>query len=897
MKRRHQRALPALLYCAAFLLPANAAKLPEGDSRARFLEHRMAPSSGASLRLSTAASASKAPVDSFLIYGGPGSLLGKFQNSAGLADWQGWTTHDLTALIGDPVGDFAKLFANLSDPDPCRSNATPQVTFIDDGSDPNNLPGQSTGGSTSPNWSYGNGWVVNFTGGLGGGQSLHNEVWSPEILWNDPNSSLDDAIDGGAFLRYSVFEHLPLVNGIFHTWAVRSFPTPIVGGWSEWRDRGFLYYSDAPSYQRRELQVADLLVQSPTKVQVALGVVDLADVFALPGLDATPSPWFDNVSLVKHDVEAPILSAPSSDFFQDAWPASSAPFSTANLAQSVCRIDNAQDLGFGSLGPVYGDSMVVRAVATRAGASLTGPPTMHWFLRTNSLFDLVRYLPSGAVQLRPDLYSGVVTGTPAVGPSGPVPDLFAFDLPDGPPRLGVAEPTEPSMFFPGDLLLVFVQAQDTMGGSGWITTAPDTNSIPSSEVCGGGIGKRAEKANSEPPAPSEPKPSDPEPNSLPGIWEGDGGKAGPVQPRILVWDDAGSSFELELLRRALSEIGVIEGRDYDVFITTGAELGLGNGLGGRARHAVHLSKYDILFYLAGDMLGPLLSDGTGNGINDRSDDIGILTAWRAQGNDRHVFHFGDNIALGMRAAGLNSTNYLQTVMGVQSIADDVAGDLNTIAPAVVPLLSTVFGESYIAYGGCEPIRRFDKIAPRTGTSAVEGHRFRDLSGTPVSGFSASVWHERYIVINSTTYRHLDVTFPYSLAAIQDEHVPSSDGTSARARLLEELLAAANFTAPGPVTPTAPALPRFALGTPSPNPFNPAVLLPYESSGGARVHAAIYDLRGRLVQVVHDGVLAAGKQSWRWDGRDASGSSVASGVYLLRVSGTGSEAKRKLVLVR
>ena len=36
-------------------------------------------------------------------------------------------------------GDFAKIFRDLSDTNPCASNVSPQVTFIDDGTPPSNV--------------------------------------------------------------------------------------------------------------------------------------------------------------------------------------------------------------------------------------------------------------------------------------------------------------------------------------------------------------------------------------------------------------------------------------------------------------------------------------------------------------------------------------------------------------------------------------------------------------------------------------------------------------------------------------------------------------------------------------------------------------------------------------
>lgn len=96
----------------------------------------------------------------------------------------------------------------------------------------------------------------------------------------------------------------------------------------------------------------------------------------------------------------------------------------------------------------------------------------------------------------------------------------------------------------------------------------------------------------------------------------------------------------------------------------------------------------------------------------------------------------------------------------------------------------------------------------------------------------------------------------------------------------------------------PALtPRLRLAEPWPNPFNPHTLLSVETSHAARVELAIYDAAGRRVALLHEGILAAGRHEFVWDGRDGAGRSLASGVYLARLAGPASLESRKLLLLR
>ncbi len=85
---------------------------------------------------------------------------------------------------------------------------------------------------------------------------------------------------------------------------------------------------------------------------------------------------------------------------------------------------------------------------------------------------------------------------------------------------------------------------------------------------------------------------------------------------------------------------------------------------------------------------------------------------------------------------------------------------------------------------------------------------------------------------------------------------------------------------------------------TPNPFNPTTEISF--SLGVSTHAVlnIYDVSGSLVRVLHEGTLAAGQHRLSWDGRDNSGGTQPSGVYLARLVEDGkSTGIGKLVLCK
>jgi hypothetical protein len=104
----------------------------------------------------------------------------------------------------------------------------------------------------------------------------------------------------------------------------------------------------------------------------------------------------------------------------------------------------------------------------------------------------------------------------------------------------------------------------------------------------------------------------------------------------------------------------------------------------------------------------------------------------------------------------------------------------------------------------------------------------------------------------------------------------------------------------PVADVEPPRPRhrLALHPAHPNPFNPAVNLGYEIPRAGRVRVDVFDVAGRLVRTLEDGVKRAGPGSVTWDGRDLRGAAAGSGVYVYTLRIAGSPAiSRKMVLVR
>jgi hypothetical protein len=73
---------------------------------------------------------------------------------------------------------------------------------------------------------------------------------------------------------------------------------------------------------------------------------------------------------------------------------------------------------------------------------------------------------------------------------------------------------------------------------------------------------------------------------------------------------------------------------------------------------------------------------------------------------------------------------------------------------------------------------------------------------------------------------------------------------------------------------------------SPNPFNPVTKIRFGVSKDSDVALRVYNVRGQLVKTLLSERLAKGMHEIGWDGRDANGSHVSSGVYYAKVTSEG-----------
>ncbi len=88
----------------------------------------------------------------------------------------------------------------------------------------------------------------------------------------------------------------------------------------------------------------------------------------------------------------------------------------------------------------------------------------------------------------------------------------------------------------------------------------------------------------------------------------------------------------------------------------------------------------------------------------------------------------------------------------------------------------------------------------------------------------------------------------------------------------------------------------------PNPFNPETWIPFQLSLDADVSLTIYNLKGNIVRILDLGHLPAGSYTSRdkaayWDGRNALGELVASGLYVVELRAGSRSFRARMMLLR
>ncbi len=219
-----------------------------------------------------------------------------------------------------------------------------------------------------------------------------------------------------------------------------------------------------------------------------------------------------------------------------------------------------------------------------------------------------------------------------------------------------------------------------------------------------------------------------------------------------------------------------------------------------------------------------------------------------------------------------------TEHGFQSIALKTAGSLHPLAFLPAPGVSASGAGTVLAsIDGCPdgPVRLGSFLVNAPG----EGSLCLDAAGA-VSGLTV------------TDCRGATYSWPENVGFVgvnTDGGQPCGGGSGC-----DEI---GPFAAPvgAPDVPPAPSMTRLAGIFPSP--FSGETTVRFEAARPMEIRISVFDVSGRQVKRLRHGSVPAGRHSVDWDGRDASGTSAAAGIYFVRLQGDGVDETGKVTLLR
>lgn len=151
--------------------------------------------------------------------------------------------------------------------------------------------------------------------------------------------------------------------------------------------------------------------------------------------------------------------------------------------------------------------------------------------------------------------------------------------------------------------------------------------------------------------------------------------------------------------------------------------------------------------------------------------------------------------------------------------------------------------------------------------------------------------------SGTTYRVI-------LYSLQGDRIPSGNSELLRTVGTDEITIKKIEMGSGEGWPVevalaaASALPsNYTLNQNYPNPFNPETRIDFSLPVAGEVELTVLNVLGQRVVTLAGGYLPAGNHTVVWNGTDAAGNTVASGIYLYRLKANDKSFTRKMLMLK
>ncbi len=737
----------------------------------------------------------------------------------------------------------------------------------------------------------------------------------------------------GKFIQFEGYFELPLLNYIFVQTQVQFYPQVCTASGklitSPFISDGFVrYFGGVPTCTNpgglpTRINLGAVTDSGAEQLRMAIGVISYCRFFANCTGTTNSTPWVDNAKLgLFGDEGAPLIATSTIDVPQDIFPENG----TINIG-APGRLDsnNVKGQATPEVNSSLGDTLIVNGGSGGAevwvefgvvpGPGVSGAALTAWqaSLTATSVRNGIQFYEArmdtaqqGGALANDTWMTARIEGSP--GFSGSDTDTDPSDIdPLGQQSRLLNDIFPDNLFTPGTRVAMFYKTRFT-GGTSWFVT-PGNGTIFGSDSA-----------------------------AVAGMLE---------------WECLPSSMASDTTFNCILYVDHFSGRGAQPFIEDGLDTVLGPG-GGNNYEGTRWDRYDVeapssqqaslgrpvgteYGANASQLLGYLnivWNSGNLAAFNLVQEDANVLIPWlvyEPSGTPaQHAFYgSGNGLARSMtfeqisepqatvflndymgatltcetfrdQTGGVGGANQCGSVLAVDATVCpdllDVGGNLNTAGRTV----------THQAQGnGCPQERSYDVVeavgVTPFGTSVNE----EEYTGSVKTG-NASVSAAATPAGGAGDFRTvLDGASLHYRRDPSDCNFSAAPQTAVRERVGEVL---SWFGLPGGacndpnLTNDVPVIdaPRFttALLNFAPNPLlSGSGRIQFSMSRDGDATVQIFDVGGRLVKEVFNGLASEGLNTVHWDGTDASGRSVSSGVYFYRFVTEGDEYAKKIAVVR
>jgi len=758
-------------------------------------------------------------------------------------------------------GKYSGLKNNLTDKDPCGDNLGTQVVFF--------------AGSPNPSAGYPGLYDTPFCIGPGGVSApCQNEsVVSPVLdmtKYTTNNSNVQNGMIppadlpllGGCDLVFTVYRDLYLSDLVFYVWSVRKIDPSGCPG--QWQDDNFVYFASRKDYLEHWQDVGKFIA-GDDPVQISIGCVDMCDVwYNEVGNCAqhTPSPWIDNVRLYRYKTAGPQWGVRDLDLFQDNFP------SAEYDLESVVRADAANDINTYEDPMIRpGDSIVVDCNSILGGGVAADP-----VFGGPAVYLNVKCTYIGPAPAKPNLYGPSLAGGIVYGTNPPVTVSFNYVSDDGvwtkiqcdSARTGAGVVDDKYMVDLADNLFTrgyeieyYFTARDNAGVETALPQWARSNGPYFEFTC----------------LPSQ--------------------NSDVLFVDDFAWRGTFTGIVTDYWKQVFEAVLPPPNDRVDIYHVNGPASAVSSGPGSRAKNYQLTTTYRTIVWDSGNMLTGAATISEGTAYSDKSNDCQMLVDWMSLSDNRcGLWVCGDDVAADLNGSSAATAIALMTTWcGV----DLVETGFSALTGIVNPLLTGdgdagifVHGgvpDQFYAYGGCPIINDFD-VLERAGGGRW-ALRYPDFGGTT---YYAAISNERD---NSHGQPVRTMWFGFSFMYLRDDvNAVPQDRFEIAKDVFGWMQNATNSNVTDAKIPSA-----YALAQNFPNPFNPSTTIRFDMREKGFMTLRIYNVAGRLVRTLVEGVKDAGSYNVAWDGMNDRGGAVASGIYFYKMETANWNMTKKMVMLR